>query len=683
MFGNTNKKLWILRLLAALMVAAGLVFTGYSGRVNAGTPTQHGGTFEDADGNLTPNDATPPLAHDWNNPIQPILCPSSAPGAGTNCGLDLVNSQADNSLGQGSKEDNPCPTVVTGSIPPSKDDLSRFYVNLEQLTTSSGQKLLFLYLAWERSNLLGSAHMDFELNQSKLLCGNNVTPQRTAGDMLVDFDFGGSGVPVLAVHRWITTGNPATDCQASTTLPCWNVGVTLSGSEAEAQVNSAPVVDTNPPGAPFTLDGNTKNGINSTFGEAGIDMTDSGIFPSNVCENFGQAWLKSRSSGSSFTSEMKDFIAPIPIRVSNCGQLKVVKVTDPSPDPTNSSFGFHLDDGALTNTGIPKDFSLLNGGSDTETVFAGSSYSVAENNLPSGWDFVTASCDNGSGTLSGSSLTSISVSIDVLTTCTFENRARGTIIVQKITDDQFGSFSYTSGTLTPSPFTLTTTAANTPVSQTFSDLIPGGYDVAETVPAGWVLVSSTCDNGNAPGSITLGAGQTITCTFHNTPQKGAILVTKTAKDAALGPGDHPEAGVTFTVTGGELAAGGVSKVTNASGVACFDGLVLSSFVGNYTVAETVPAGYSADTQSEVITVTTASTCGDGNEAPAVFHNVPLTDITVSINSEVVGGTASTVVCKASDNSTIASGSTDSSGDGTVSATGLKPDTYTCTIVVDP
>ncbi len=682
MFRTKSKNMGLLLLFSALTIVSMLVFAVFPGIVLAGTPTQHGGTFEDADGDLQPNTATPPLAHDWNSPIQPISCPSTA-GAGTNCGLDLVNSQLDNSLGQGSKEDNPCPTVVTGSIPPSKDDLSRFYVNIEQVTNSSGQKLLFLYLAWERSNLLGSAHMDFELNQSTSTCANGVSPLRTAGDMLIDFDFGGSGVPVLAVHRWITTGTPSTDCEASTTLPCWGKAQTLTGSEAEAQVNSTNVTDTNPPSAPFTLAGNTKNGINSTFGEAGIDMTDAGIFPSNVCENFGSAWLKSRSSGNSFTSEMKDFIAPIPIRVSNCGQLKVVKVTDPSPDPTNSAFGFTVDDGALNNSNLPKSFNLTNGGSDTETVFAGNSYSVAEDTLPKGWDFVTASCDNGSGTLSGSTLTGVSVAVDTLTTCTFTNRARGTIIIQKITDDQSGAFGFTSNTLTPSPFTLTTTAANTPASVTFSNLLPGTFDATETVPTGWNLVSKLCDNGNDPGVISLGPGQTITCTFHDAPQKGAILVTKTAKNHSLGTGDQPESGVTFTVTGGELPSGGVSKTTGVDGKACFDGLVLSSFVGNYTVTETVPVGYSADSQTATITVTKQSTCGDGNEAPAPFHNVPLTDITVSVHSEILGATSSTIVCKASNLTTVASGSTAANGSGSVTASSLLPDTYTCTIVVDP
>ena len=42
--------------------------------------------------------------------------------------------------------------------------------------------------------------------------------------------------------------------------------------------------------------------------------------------------------------------------------------------------------------------------------------------------------------------------------CTYTNRARGTIIVEKITDDGMGSFNYTSSTLPWAPFTLTTTA---------------------------------------------------------------------------------------------------------------------------------------------------------------------------------------------------------------------------------
>src|SRR6185436_17213275 len=105
--------------LALALVTASVfavLFVGASSGTLAG-----GSTFESGDGDLAPLTSTPPAAHDWNAPVEPIACPATAPGAGTNCGLDLVRNGADDSLGQGSKEDDHAPTVVNGSIPPSKD----------------------------------------------------------------------------------------------------------------------------------------------------------------------------------------------------------------------------------------------------------------------------------------------------------------------------------------------------------------------------------------------------------------------------------------------------------------------------------------------------------------------------------------------------------------------------------
>jgi hypothetical protein len=249
--------------------------------------------------------------------------------------------------------------------------------------------------------------------------------------------------------------------------------------------------------------------------------------------------------------------------------------------------------------------------------------------------------------------------------------------VEKITNDGTGSFDFTSSTLTPSPFTLTTTAAGAggKDSRTFGDLSPGTYDVAETVPAGWNLVSATCDEGSDPASIGLSGAETVTCTFVDEREKGAILVTKTRKHAAAGPGDQPHPGVDFTVSGGDLSSG-VTITTDANGEACLDGLMLSSFVGDYTVTETVPTGYVADGDtSKIVSVTTESTCGDGNEAGVSFSNTPLTDITVSVDSQVPGGTSSTIECVL-----------DSAGPGddlSLTLNNLEPGTYTCTIVVDP
>jgi hypothetical protein len=100
----------------------------------------------------------------------------------------------------------------------------------------------------------------------------------------------------------------------------------------------------------------------------------------------------------------------------------------------------------------------------------------------------------------------------------------------------------------------------------------------------------------------------------------------------------------------------------------------------------LPSGYVADGPlTKSVTVDNTATCADNPYVGETvsFSNTPLTDLSVSVNSQVDGGTASTMVCKDSANNTVASGSTGANGDGSASASNLKPDTYTCTVVVDP
>ncbi len=325
-----------------------------------------------------------------------------------------------------------------------------------------------------------------------------------------------------------------------------------------------------------------------------------------------------------------------------------------------------------------------------QTVRQGANYVVDENVIPTGWDLQNINCDvvghPSSGVTpaidvaAGTVTFAIDSPSDVLD-CTYRNRARATIVVEKITDDGSGSFEFTSSTLAPSPFTLTTTAAGAggKDSRTFDDLSPAiTYDVAETVPAGWNLVSGTCDDGSDPAAIDLSPGELVTCTFHDARQTGAIRIMKLRKHAAEGPGDHPHAGVDFTLTGGELPAAGVTGTTNVNGRICVDGLVLSSFVGDYTVHEVLPAGYHGEAD-KTVTVDAEGSCPSTNVKEVVFHNTPLTNIALSVDSQVDGGTASTIDCGQPN----APASTGPNGDGSVTRNNLEPGTYTCTVVVDP
>jgi hypothetical protein len=648
---------------AALIAALALAIPAIASHPEVSLPDSN---FEiDTDANLKQDDASPSI--DW----------ASTSVAETRK-KDIDPGPTDDSFGEGTKEDTAVPTVVDGSIPPNKSDLLNFGVYLE--TTPTGAR--FLNLFWHRvQEPSGTTNMDFEFNQSSTISANGVTPVRTAGDVLIQYDLSRGGTsPILFVSRWITSG-PASECEASNSVPCWGTKTNLTAAgDATGSINTTAI-----PAAESDGLGNVSA---RTFGEAQLDF-DALTGGTGRCASFGSAYLKSRSSDS-FTSAVKDFIAPATLNLRNCGAVVIRKETDPDEDPNATTFGYTKSfptDPASANT-----FTLMDDGVQSyTTVLFGTGYTVDEDVIPEGWDLTGIDCNVAAhpsvgvtpviDLFNGTVTFAIDSATDVLD-CTYTNRARGTIVVEKITDDGTGSFDFTSTTLTPSPFTLTTTApgAAGQDSRTFGDLAaPGTYDVAETVPPGWNLVSSSCDDGSSPAAIGLSPGETVTCTFHDERERGAILITKTRKHAADGPGDHPHPNVTFTVTGGSLPAGGTTVSTGSDGTACVGNLVVSSLVGNYTVTETVPAGYVADgATSQTVAVVDEAACDNANpKAMVSFRNTPLTNLTVSVDSQVDGGTASTIDCGAG------VVNTGPNGDGSTTRNDLVPGTYTCTIVIDP
>jgi hypothetical protein len=620
-----------------------------------------GSNFEiDTDANLKVDDPAPSI--DWAG-VTEIRAADKATGG------------TDDSYQGGVKEDTTCPAETTGTIPNNKSDLRTFHVYREAGNASNPAG--YLNLAWSRvTDPTGTTLMDFEFNQSSTSCSSGPNKVRTAGDLLLEYSIDQGGARADITGR--TWNGSAWGAPQDLDVP----SATCGGNPcATGTINSSSI-----PAAESDGIISTGSLAARTFGEAQLDLRL--IFQANKCASFGSAMLKSRSSDS-FTSQLKDFIRPVGINLTNCGRVIIRKQTDPDEDPNTTDFGYTKSFG--TDPSTANTFQLKDDGVQTfANVLFGSGYSVVEDVIPAGWDFVNVDCSASSGVTPSVNGATVNFAIDAdsdVLDCTYTNRARGTIVVEKITDDGTGSFDFTSGTLTPSPFTLTTTAAGAggKDSRTFADLAPATYDVAETVPAGWNLVSASCSDGSDPASIGLSGGETVTCTFHDAREKGAILITKTRKHAADGPGDHPHAGVDFTITGGSLPAGGTTVTTDANGQACIDGLVLSSFagIGNYTVHEHTPTGYKGEAD-KTVTVDNEASCGDNPYVgeSVSFHNTPLTDLTVSVNSQVDGGTASTIEC-AGTNGSVASGSTNANGDGSATASDLEPGTYICTVVIDP
>jgi len=532
-----------LGVVAALGLSAPLAFaTHYEASLE-------GSDFQiDNDANFTV-EADPDATLDWNNVAEDSK-------------TDAPTGQGDDSYKGGVKEDTQCPDVTTGSIPNNKSDLKSFGIYVEEGSGAVGDAG-FLHLYWTRvSDPSGTTLMDFEFNQSDQTCTIGVNKVRTLDDFLIEYSIDQGGARAdITIRKWTGTA--------------WGPAVEFDPTEATGTINSSTILAANTGGV------STEDLQARTFGEASIDLDV--LFEADKCTSFGSAMLKSRSSDS-FTSQLKDYIAPLPINLSNCAKVIIHKQTDP--------------DGATTLFDYTKSF-----GTDPAT---GDTFDLADDE-----------------------------------TQTFDNVLLGT-----------------------------------------------GYTVVEeAVPAGWVFDSVDC---SASVGVTAGiAGATVTfdldsitdvleCTYFNDQQLGAIEITKTRKHAAAG-GDDAHAGVTFTVTGT-----GVSEevVTDAEGKACVDGLLF----GDYSVTETVPAGYVSDDSVKEVTVDQNASCTTGTPEAVAFVNTPLTNVTVSVDSQVDGGTASVISCTDSEGN-VSGGSTGADGDGSVTVSDLLPTdpavTLTCTVVVDP
>jgi hypothetical protein len=223
---------------------------------------------------------------------------------------DSPSGSGDESFGKGTAEDNPNPTVVTGSIPPNKSDLKAFGVFTEDD---------FLELFWSRvQNPSGTTNMDFELNKefcdgTAAHCANNgsasdpvyITPKRTSGDRLITYDLSKGGtVPSISIRTW--TGS------------AWGPATVISGGsdpDARGSVNTSTIPTNESGGATGGLTTALGQQDPFTFGEAAISFE--ALFGEGACGSFGSVYLKSRSSDS-FTSEIKDFVPPEAVQLSNC-----------------------------------------------------------------------------------------------------------------------------------------------------------------------------------------------------------------------------------------------------------------------------------------------------------------------------------------------------------------------------
>ncbi len=253
--------------------------------------------------------------------------------------------------------------------------------------------------------------------------------------------------------------------------------------------------------------------------------------------------------------------------------------------------------------------------------------------LPPGWALAGASCSNGDDP------SAVTLAAGQSVTCTFDNVKGDAIIIEKRTIGGDGSFAFT-GSL--GAFTLDTT--NGSASQSFTDLSPGTYSVTETVPSGWDLTDSGCDNGDDPASVTLGAGETITCTFENTLQSAVTGVIEVDTQALGGNAtfaySSPQLGSFSATTLNGFASNRFASLTPGSyavspvaQAGCSDGSAPDAI--DLSAGETVTCTFVYSRQGGSTTLTIAKQT-DGGDGTFAFTSAQLGNFNLTTN----GGTAS-------------------------------------------
>lgn len=424
--------------------------------------------------------------------------------------FDLPTGGNDDSYSGGTKEDTACPGTTTGSIPNNKSDLLAFGGYFEPEADGPG----WLHVFWSRVNdPSGTTNMDFEFNKSTQDCdagGSSKNVTRTVGDILLQYDITqGGATATLSKREWLGTQ--------------WSDAVPLTATQAIGTINTQAIGFANSDGLLAAGSQQAR-----TFGEASFDLSQ--VFDPTKCESFGSAMLKSRSSDS-FTSQLKDFIAPINVNIRNCAKVIVRKQTEPQGE--TQQFGFTKAFGTDPVTG--NTFSLADDGVQTyNDVLFGEDLTVSEDAVTAtGWEFVSLNCSASTGVvpdISGQTATFDLDDASDVVDCTFTNRLQqGAITIRKQTIKsgnaglQGAEFSITG----PGSYSNNVTSG-ADGTICVDGLAWGNYTVTETkAPNGYAIDDPTGNvvvvDNNANCSDDLD-GETIT--FDDTPLTDVLVRAK-------------------------------------------------------------------------------------------------------------------------------------------------------------
>jgi hypothetical protein len=430
----------------------------------------------------------------------------------------------------------------------------------------------WLYFAWERDSNSGSGVIAFEFQQSprpaacdysqtdqvdspanspageaQLIASCNPWANRQPGDFLIVWDQGGKAINIIKRTFYLdqATGKLALDA-----------GVILSATDSAAAVSA-----------------------DKFRGEAAINLSKT-VFPANPTSCFSIAnIIPGTVTGNSDSADYKDtLLAEFASRVavSNCGQVKVTKATQPTGGTgafpytlartNNQAVRFAADGGELSlhdTLVADQDFDV-----HLDLIAAGN-YTLSEGAVGPAWSTLSISCGGTDVTAGGT----FAVLPSVLTECTITNKLQnGTLIVKKVVSNDDGgtatcgnfSFSVNGGP----PVTFDADCQN---EISVDTTVP--YTVTEPAVAGYAASYSNCSSVQVP------PGGSATCTITNDDSGPALRLVKSVTN---------NNGGSSTPSAWQLTATGTAGFTDAGNSATFHAAKAGV---QYTLSESTVAGY--------------------------------------------------------------------------------------------
>ena len=429
----------------------------------------------------------------------------------------------------------------------------------------------WLYFAWERDSNSGSGVIAFEFQQAPrpaacdytktdqvdspanspageaaLIAGCNPWANRQAGDFLIVWDANGGKINIIKRTFYL-------DGTGKLTL---DAGVILSAADSAAVVSA-----------------------DKFRGEGAINLSRT-VFPQNPTSCFSIAnIIPGTVTGNSDTADYKDTLLAdfaSRIAVSNCGQVKVTKVTQPAGG--TGSFPYTLarqggqplrfvDDGGETSLAA-----TLVADQDADVylkIIAGTNYTLGEGAVGPAWANIAIACGSTDLTSGGT----FTVLPSVLTECTITNELQnGTLIVKKVVTNNDGgtascgdfSFKVNGGTAIPFEGDCENAIS---VDSTIL------YTVMEPAVAGYDASYSGCS------SIQVPAGGSATCTITNDDRPPSLRLVKSVTN---------DNGGTATAGSWQLTASGSGGFTDAGNSTVFHAVKAGV---QYALSESSVSGY--------------------------------------------------------------------------------------------